>query len=129
MAVYNNSVKMSPMEPIKNFFFCPGGLSKNTVGDCLQCFQTLRSQTVCFAKCMRISQQGRSLCSSFVLSFSLIVPTKILKCLKTCLWNPGTYRHKIVRPSSAQFGLVMNELCDICVLFLNPFSQTQVHSN
>ena len=33
---------------------------------------------------------------------------KILTCLKTCLWNPGTYRHKIVRLSSAQFGLVMN---------------------
>ena len=28
-------------------------------------------------------------------------------CLNTCLWNPGTYRHKIVRLSSAQFGLVM----------------------
>ena len=27
--------------------------------------------------------------------------------LKTCHWNPGTYRHKIVRLSSAQFGLVM----------------------
>ena len=32
---------------------------------------------------------------------------KILTCLKTCLWNPGTYRHKIVRLSSAQFGLVI----------------------
>ena len=31
----------------------------------------------------------------------------ILTCLKTCIWNPGTYRHKIVRLSSAQFGLVM----------------------
>ena len=27
--------------------------------------------------------------------------------LKTCLWNPGTYRHKTVRLSSAQFDLVM----------------------
>ena len=26
---------------------------------------------------------------------------------KTCLWNPGTYRHKIVLLSTAQFGLVM----------------------
>ena len=26
---------------------------------------------------------------------------------KTCLWNPGTYRHKILRLSSEQFGLVM----------------------
>ena len=31
---------------------------------------------------------------------------KILTCLKTCLWNLGTYRHEIVRLSSAQFGLV-----------------------
>ena len=27
--------------------------------------------------------------------------------LKVCLWNPGTCRHKTVRLSSAQFGLVM----------------------
>ena len=27
--------------------------------------------------------------------------------LKVCLWNPGTYRHKISRLSSAQFGLVV----------------------
>ena len=32
---------------------------------------------------------------------------KVLTCLKACLWNPGTYRHKIVLLSSAQFGLVM----------------------
>ena len=30
----------------------------------------------------------------------------ILTCLKTCSWNPGTYRHKIVGISSAQFGHV-----------------------
>ena len=28
-------------------------------------------------------------------------------CLKFSFWNPGTYRHKIFRLSSAQFGLVM----------------------
>ena len=28
-------------------------------------------------------------------------------CLKISFWNPGTYRHKIVRLSSAQFVLVM----------------------
>ena len=28
-------------------------------------------------------------------------------CLNTCLWNPATYRHKTVRLSSAQFGLIM----------------------
>ena len=27
-------------------------------------------------------------------------------CLNTCIWNQGTYRHKIVRLSSAQFELV-----------------------
>ena len=27
--------------------------------------------------------------------------------LETCLWNTGTYKHKIVRLSSAQFGLLV----------------------
>ena len=31
-------------------------------------------------------------------------------CLKICPWNPGTYRHKILRLSSAQIGLVMFEI-------------------
>ena len=30
-----------------------------------------------FVNCKRIPKRGRSLCSSFVLSFSLIVPTKL----------------------------------------------------
>ena len=30
-------------------------------------------------------------------------------CLKTCLWNSGTYRHKIVQLSNAPFGLVMTK--------------------
>ena len=30
-----------------------------------------------------------------------------LKCLKTCFLNPGTYKHKNVRISSAQLGIVM----------------------
>ena len=37
----------------------------------------MRRQTVLFGKCRRIPQQVRSLCSSFVLSFPLIVPTQI----------------------------------------------------
>ena len=53
-----------------------------------------------FVHCNRVPQQGRSLCSSFVLYFPLIVPTKVSH-LNTCLWNPGTYRHKIARLSSA----------------------------
>ena len=39
--------------------------------------------------------------------------------LKTCLWNPGIYRHKNVRLSSASFGLVM-VCCDcpqMCVTY------------
>ena len=32
-----------------------------------------------------------------------------LTCLKTCIWNPGAYRYKIVRLSSAQFVLVMKK--------------------
>ena len=38
-----------------------------------------------------ILQQGRSLCYSFVLSFSLIVST----CLNDCLWIPETYTNQI----------------------------------
>ena len=30
-------------------------------------------------------------------------------CLRISFWNPGTYRHKIVRLSSAEFGLVMEK--------------------
>ena len=55
--------------------------------------------------CHRIPQQGSFLCSSFV--FSFFKSDKIKTSLKTGLWNPATYRYKIVRISSAQFGLVM----------------------
>ena len=30
-------------------------------------------------------------------------------CIKMCLWNPETYRHKSVRLLSAQFGLVLTD--------------------
>ena len=83
--------------------FCPDNLNteanprfKNT--------SALRGQTVHFVQCKWIPQQGSSLCSSFVHRSD-----KIFTCLKTCLWSPGTYRHKIVLLSSAQFGLVMRE--------------------
>ena len=72
-------------------------------------FILLRGQTVHFLHCKRFPQQGSSLCSSFVLSFCLIDRSdKILTCLKTCVWNPGAYRHKFVRLSSAHFGLVIS---------------------
>ena len=35
---------------------------------------------------------------------------KILTYLKTCLWNPDTCRHKILRLYSAQFRFVMFEV-------------------
>ena len=39
--------------------------------------------------------------------------------LNTCPWNPGTYRHKIVRLSSAQFGLVMLKfLCALLGVYI-----------
>ena len=57
--------------------------------------------------CELVSQQGRSLWSSFVLSFSSIIPAKFLIYLKTCLWIPEIYKHRCGRLSSAQFGLVM----------------------
>ena len=40
---------------------------------------------------------------SFVSDIHLLFGT----CLKISFWDPGTYRHKIVRLSSAQLGLVM----------------------
>ena len=38
---------------------------------------------------------------------SFVIHLHFGTCLKISFWNPGTYRHKIVRLSSAQFGLVM----------------------
>ena len=39
--------------------------------------------------------------------------------LKICLWNPGTYRHKSVRLSSAQFSLVISLIANLNFLVLN----------
>ena len=58
-----------------------------------------------FVNYTSIPQQGRSLRS--FLFFVLSRSDKILTYLKTGLWNPGTYRHKTVRLSNAQFGFVM----------------------
>ena len=63
-------------------------------------------------KCKRIPQQGRSLYFSFFF-VSFDCSDTILTSLKTCLWNPGSYKHKIKRLSSAQFGL------KILLCFLN----------
>ena len=40
-------------------------------------------------------------------NFANEIPLLFVTRLKTCLWNPGTYRHKILRLSSAQSGLVI----------------------
>ena len=66
--------------------------------------ETLRGQTVYFfVNRKRIPQQESSVCSSFVLSFPLILPTKKQK---TCLMILSEFqRHHNVRLSSAQFGL------------------------
>ena len=45
----------------------------------------------------------RGIYETFVSGIHLHFGTK----LRNCLWNPGKYRHKIVCPASAQFGLVM----------------------
>ena len=45
-------------------------------------------------------------CSSFCSFISFDSSDTILTRLKTCLCNLATYRHKIVRLSSAQLGLV-----------------------
>ena len=39
-------------------------------------------------------------------------------CLNISFWNPGTYRHKTVCLSSAQFGLVMNDSSRFSILIL-----------
>ena len=56
-----------------------------------------------FVNCKHIPQQGRSFCSLIFFDYS----DKVLNCLKSCLWKPGTYRHKILRLSIAQFNLVL----------------------
>ena len=43
----------------------------------------------------------------FHVNFVSRIHVHIATVLNFCLWNPGTCRHKIVRLSSAQFGLVM----------------------
>ena len=61
---------------MRTFIICSDERSVVTVGKNIWS-TTFRGQTVHFVRCKRISRQGRSLCSSFVLSFSLIVPTKL----------------------------------------------------
>ena len=85
------------------FFMLIRQINIKTLIDKLRTNLALRGQTVHFVHSKRIPQQGRSLCSFIHLNRS----DKILTCLGTCLWNPGTYRHKFVRLSRAQFGLVM----------------------
>ena len=48
---------------------------------------------------------------------------------KTCLWNPGIYRHKIVLLSSAQFGLVMTVLINTLKCYKILFTQQRVVSH
>ena len=60
-----------------------------------------------FVNCERIPQQKDAL---FVLFCSFIFfdrSDKIFTFLKTCLRTPETFKHQIMRLSSAQFGLVM----------------------
>ena len=51
---------------------------------------------------------------------------KILTCSQTCLWNPGTYRQKIVRLSSEQFGLVMVFISKEFILTNNQLLSTAI---
>ena len=54
----------------------------------------------------------RGIHGSFVsgLTFWNMIHWHFGTCLKVCLWNRGTRRHKIIRLSSAKFGLVMEPL-------------------
>ena len=60
-----------------------------------------------FVNCKRIPQQGRSFCSSFVLSFSLIVPTIFFYMFKDLSMESRNIETQNCAPSSAQFDLVM----------------------
>ena len=60
--------------------------------------------TLYFVNSMRNPQEGRSICSSFVVFDH---SDKIVTCLKNFLWITKTYTHQIVHISSAQFDLVM----------------------
>ena len=53
------------------------GITKKMLFLILKLCKALRGRTVHFVHCMRIPQQGRSLCFSFVVSFSLIVLTNL----------------------------------------------------
>ena len=62
---------------------------------------SLRGQTLHFVNCKRIPQQGRSFVLLLFFHFLWSFQQNFIM-LETCLWNPGTYRHKIVRLTSAQ---------------------------
>ena len=71
--------------------------------------------TTCYICLLQNPQQNkctekiyvRGICKRNPLKFCLENPLLFETYFKTCLWNPGTYRHKIVLLSSEQFGLVM----------------------
>ena len=77
---------------------------KNSVGRINDLFQLCeRRAKLCILSIVSGFRNKFFFCSFLLFDRS----DNILTCLKTCLWNPGTYKHKIVLLSSAQLGLVM----------------------
>ena len=72
-------------------------------------FSTLRGQTVLLGN----ESVFRNKDFLFVLLSLSHCSDKNFTCLKTCLWNPRTCRHKTVRLSSAQFDLVLRKKTNI----------------
>ena len=54
---------------------------------------------------------------------------RFVTSLNTCLWNPATYKHKTVRLSSAQLGLVMKVFLFFKSFFDGVCNQTIVTNN
>ena len=79
---------------------------------------SLRGQTIYFVICKQIPFPLFFFCSFIFFDRS----DKILICLRTCLWSPGTYRHKIVRLSSAQIGLEV-----IFLIFFDSRNKKSIH--
>ena len=93
-------------KPIKFARFWKFGATLVLISGLLGSFLFITRPNGVFRNCKRIPQEGLARCFSLILSFCLIVLT-VLKCLNTCLWNPGMYRHRIARQCSEQFGLGM----------------------
>ena len=74
------------------------------------------SRTTSFIHWLRKPQQNKCAVKYFLQGLQMFlrgIHSHFKICLEICLWNPGTYIHKVVCLSSAKFGLVMNFLMNV----------------